>query len=384
MTNQPRARLWALVALLVAVAAAAFYVGNWPKADGAAGPGLLQTKIDEPAFGPRATASELLELAQRTADDLVRDYPTDPGALSVQARRHYLVLETEQAIRLWRKCLELDASFADAYFGLGIVALDRGEHQEAVERFEDVAHLDRADPRVPVLRAKSLLFAGRAEDAVVVLEQHVTTEQTSAEAWEMLGQAQLQSQNFERAAQCFEVAVEAMPSKKDAVYGLSQAYLALGDTRRAEASTQQFRKLDKAVLAQNAADAKAPQDRQFAARVAGQIYSDAARVRARHGDKPRAEDFLLRAALLQPTNKEFLIQLQLSLQERNANAQAAEVGERIVQLDPQHLDQWLNLGWLYSNLDQSERAIAACQKAIELNPDDPRCRQAHEIIQRLQ
>jgi tetratricopeptide (TPR) repeat protein len=382
--NQPRARLWVLMALLATLAAIGLYVRYRPSGSEAARPGLLQTIIDEPAFGPEAKASDLLRLAKRTADELVRDYPADPKALSVQARRHYLVLETDQAIDLWRRCLELDATFADAFFGLAIVALDRGEHQEAVERFEDVALLDAEDPRVPVLLAKSLLFAGRPEDAVVVLEEHVTTEQTSAEAWEMLGQAQLQTQHFDRAAQCFQVAVETMPNRKDAVYGLSQAYLGLGDPQQAAAWTKRFQELDKAVVTQNVADAKTPQDRQFAARVAGQIYSDSARVRDQHGDWVAAHDLLLRAVLLQPTSKEFLTQLQLSLQKRNANDQAAEVGERLVQLDPQQLDQWLNLGWLYSNLDQPERAIAACQKAIELDPHDPRCRQAHEIIQRLQ
>jgi tetratricopeptide (TPR) repeat protein len=81
---------------------------------------------------------------------------------------------------------------------------------------------------------------------------------------------------------------------------------------------------------------------------------------------------------------EFLVQLQQSLQQRGAAAPAVEVGERIVQLAPDRLDQWLNLGSLYSDLSQPEKAIAACSKAIELNPDDPRCRQAHEIIQRFQ
>jgi tetratricopeptide (TPR) repeat protein len=103
-----------------------------------------------------------------------------------------------------------------------------------------------------------------------------------------------------------------------------------------------------------------------------------------HGESARAEDSLLRAVLLQPTNAAYLAQLQRHLQLRGAHADAAEVGERIVELEPQRLDQWLNLGWLYSNLDKPELAIAACRKAIELNPDDPRCRQAHEIIQRLQ
>lgn len=384
MSNLPRARLWALVALLVAALAAAFYVRRWNGVAGGPQSQLLETKIDEPEFQPSASQEELLALAQRTAGELLADYPGDAQALNVQARRHYLLIETEPAVSLWRRCLELNPNYADAFFGLGLVATDRGEYQEAIERYQDVARLDRDDPRVPVLLAKNLLLAGQAEDAILILEQHVTTQRTSVEAWEMLGQAHLQAQRFDRAAQCFEVALEALPSKKDALYGLSRAYAGLGDSQKAEVYAEQFRRLDDAGRVQNNEDSKPSGDPRFAWRVAAQTYSDAARVRAAHGDARRAEDFLLRAVLLQPTNTTHLAQLQRSLQLRGADAQAAEVGERIVQISPQQLDQWLNLGWLYSKLEQPNQAIAACKKAIELNPDDPRCRQAHEIIQRLQ
>lgn len=383
MTKLPRARLWVLVALLVTVAATALYLRYSSQGSGAATTRLLATKIDEPEFQSSATQEQLLALAERTADKLVAEYPGDPRALNVQARRHYLLIETEAAVKLWRACLDADANYADAYFGLGLVATDRGEYEEAIERYQDVARLDKDDPRVPVLLAKNLLLAGRAEDATLVLEQHVTTQRTSVEAWEMLGQAHLQAQKFDRAAECFQVAVDIVPSQKDSVYGLARAYAGLGDSQQAERYAKHFRELDDAVRAQNHEDAKAG-DPRFAWRVAAQSYSDAARVLALHGDTRRAEDFLLRAVLLQPTNMAHLIQLQRSLQLRGADAQAAEVGERIVEIAPEQLDQWLNLGWLYSKLKQPNQAIAACQKAIELNPDDPRCRQAHEIIQRFQ
>jgi tetratricopeptide (TPR) repeat protein len=147
------------------------------------------------------------------------------------------------------------------------------------------------------------------------------------------------------------------------------------------AFAEQFRKLSEESQMSTEGEKK-PHDREDGARVAAQIYADAARVRGRHGEAQRAEDFLLRAVLLQPLNTHFLTQLQKSLQQRGAHAEAVEVGERIVELAPKQLDQWLNLVWLYSNLDQPDRAIAACKKAIELNPEDPRCRRAYEIIQR--
>ncbi len=382
MSKLRRARLWVLVAVLVAAAATAGYLRWSSQGAGAIGPRLLDTKIDEPEFRPGATQEQLLALGQRTADELVADYPSDPAALNVQARRHYLLIETDAAVKLWHACLDLDPNHADAYFGLGLVATDRGDHEEAIERYQDVARLDGDDPRVPVLLAKNMLLGGRAEDATLILEQHVTTQRSSVEAWELLGQAHLQAQRYDRAAECFELAVAILPAQKDAIYGLSRAYAGLGDAQKAESYAEQFRKLDDAVREQNHEDAKAG-DPRFAWRVAAQTYSDAARVRGQHGDTRRAEDSLLRAVLLEPASTAHLSQLQRSLQLRGADTEAVEVGERIIQLAPHELDQWLNLGWLYSRLNRPNQAIAACQKAIDLNPDDPRCRQAYEIIQRF-
>ena len=384
MANQRFARLLALVALLVGVSGIAFYLRRPKNEPDALQPGILQARIDEPEYQPSASADELLKLAERTADELIGDYPDDPGTWSVQARRHYLLSETAQASALWRKSLKLDPTFAEAFFGLGLVALDNDQHAQAAERFEDVARLDSKEPRVPVLRAKALMLAGRAEDAILILEQHVSTERTSAEAWEMAGQAYLQAQDFKRAAASFAVAVRAVPDMKDAVYGLSRAYAGLGDSQKASDYAEKFRKLAEAAHVENAENAKLFRDRDFAAHVAAQAQADAARVYLRYTNARRAEDLLLRAVRLEPASVEFLGQLQQSLQQRGAQAQAAEIGERIVELEPKRLDQWLNLGWLYSQLNVPDKAIAACQKAIDLSPEDPRCRQAYEIIQRFQ
>src|SRR5687768_254793 len=212
MTSRRYVRLLALVALLIIALAAGSYLRRG--GDDAPPPGVLQTNIDEPEFQPDASAEDLLQLATRTADAVIADYPDDPASWSVQARRHYLLSETDQATALWRKSLKLDPGFAEALFGLGLVALDTDRHQEAAERFEDVARMAPEDPRAPVLFAKSLLLAGRTEDAIVVLEQHLSTQRTSAEAYEMVGQAYLQAQDFRRAADAFELAVQAVPDMK--------------------------------------------------------------------------------------------------------------------------------------------------------------------------
>jgi tetratricopeptide (TPR) repeat protein len=384
MSHQRGARLAALLVLLAVISGAAIYLRQGPDRATARRASLLDTPLDDPQLQPEAPASALLELAQRTADDLVRDYPNNVHALSVQARRHYSLNETDRAIVLWRECLEHDPDFADAFFGLGLVALDRGEYAEASQRFEDVARIDGDDPRVPVLRAKALFHGGRNEDALLILEHHVATEQTSAEAWELLGQIHFQSQNYERAVECFHVAVDALPSMKEAVYGLWRAYAALGDKQNADLYAAGFRELGAAAHAESSDSIEQYTDRNLVARTTSQTLVDAARVRRMYGETQQAEALLLRAVHLKPKNTHYLEELQKSLQLRSAYSEAAEVGERIVELDPAKLEQWLNLAWLYSHLERPEQALAACKRAIDLDPNDPRCREAYEVVRRAE
>jgi tetratricopeptide (TPR) repeat protein len=356
-----------LLVLLALIAGTALYLRPRPHQAAPGNTRLLDTPLDDPELRPDAPAGALLELAQRTADELVRDYPGDVHALSVQARRHYSLNETDEAIRIWRRCLELDPDFAGGFFGLGLVALDRGDYAEASQRFEDVARLDDKDPRVPVLLAKALFHDGRTEDALLTLEHHVATEQTSAEAWELLGQIHLQEENYERAVECFGVAVDALPTMKEAMYGLWRAYAGLGDSVNAERYAAQFREMGAAAQERSfdsIDEYEEHKDRNLMARTAAQTLADAARIRSKHGETEQAEALLLRAVHLKPRNTHYLEELQKSLQLRGAHSEAAEVGERIVELDPARLEQWLNLAWLYSHLDRSEQALAAASKPL--------------------
>jgi tetratricopeptide (TPR) repeat protein len=200
------------------------------------------------------------------------------------------------------------------------------------------------------------------------------------QAWELLGTAHFQEQDWEKAINCFHRALSYTPQSKDSLYGLGQAYTRLGDAEKGREYSKRFGELAKTSSQEHAGNAKAFQDRNYAAHVTALVYSDSARAVKLAGDLPLAQELLLRALKLEPDIVEWLEELQNVAKSRGDLVVAADVGRRLVRVAPKEANHWFNLGGLYSELDLAEKAIDAFQHAIELAPNDERCRRAQSII----
>lgn len=377
--------LWALLILLLAVMAAWLLIRQLissPKL--VARSSILEIPINEPEFAPTATVDQLLSLAEREARQLLDRYPRSPAAHSVKARRDYLLSNTKGAEASWKEAVRLDPHFVEAMYGLGLLAFEDNRYADAAALSEDIMRLKPGDPRVVLLLANSLLHNGQAREAILTLEQHILKEKSSVQAWELLGSAHLQEQDFAKAVSCFERALSYAPRSKDSLYGLGQAYARLGEPSKAREFSQRFADLARSSSQTTAGHAQAFQDSKYAAHVAAMVYFDSTRVAKEAGDLARAEELLLRALRLEPDIVDWLKELQSILKARGRKAEAIDVGRRLVALDPGDVDQWLTLGGLHADLEMPEQAVDAFRKAIELAPDDERCRQANSIIKRLQ
>jgi cytochrome c-type biogenesis protein CcmH/NrfG len=228
------------------------------------------------------------------------------------------------------------------------------------------------------------MHAGQPGEAALCLEQHIASEPSSRQAWEMLGSAYLDTDDPDRAIQCFETAMRYAPKSKDALFGMSRAYAAKRDRDKAQRYTELFREVAAETGEGHRDQAQDFRDRDYAAHIAAQVYVDSAQLYKQQGDLKKAAESMLRGLRLQPDVIAWLEELQAlyaSLEERWA---AADVGERLAELQPENVDYQLALGQLYAELSQPELAISSFQKAIELAPDDPRCKRAAVVISRLQ
>jgi Flp pilus assembly protein TadD len=51
-------------------------------------------------------------------------------------------------------------------------------------------------------------------------------------------------------------------------------------------------------------------------------------------------------------------------------------------IDPKNSDYWLNVGVLHARLGRFEAALSELDKAVELAPGNPRCREVREAVRR--
>lgn len=72
--------------------------------------------------------------------------PGSPAVTQTVADQHRRLGQCEYARPLYLEVLELEPGNAPAVLGLGVCAFERGELEEAIERFERAAALDPADP----------------------------------------------------------------------------------------------------------------------------------------------------------------------------------------------------------------------------------------------
>ena len=344
---------------------------------------VLDKEIEEREFSSNATADEILALADRQSQKILDAYPKLAAAHNVKANRHYLTGDLNLAKAAWTQALELDPRSADAMLGLAIMAFEAGEYERTTELCEQCMFANPGNPRVPLLLAESYLQTGQAEKAILVLSQHIASEPTSVQALEFLGTAYLNARDYENAIAQFKRVLLFSPNSRDSFYGLAQASAKLGRPEEAKTYMARFSEIAASASSSSQKDAQTFKDRAFASHVAAQVYVDSGMIYRQFGERNREEECLLRAQKLQPDVIIWLEELQQCFFATGKLREAADVAERLVQIDAKNVDYWLKLGQLYSDLKMPDPTIKAFQKAVELAPDDDRCKRAEVVLRKL-
>ncbi|HEY5911779.1 MAG TPA: tetratricopeptide repeat protein [Verrucomicrobiae bacterium] len=244
----------------------------------------------------------------------------------------------EEAAACLRQAVERDPKCAGGYRRLGMV-LDRlGDRAGAQDAFAAAVQQAPADASAWLLRGKAFLDEGKLKEAVADLEK----------------------------------ACQLDPALANAYYPLFQAQTRLGNQDAARTALNKFQELKKAekrdvgILTDDQRDDKTDL-RAFAAGV----HRAAAAVLLREGKTATAQEHLLRAVHIAPTEPEAHELLGQTLVRQGRLAEARTNLEEVVRLRPNAATDRVNLSTLLFQLKESAPAVAELKRALELDPKQP-------------
>jgi len=356
-------------AFLIPVIIAASVAGS-PAAGGESGPP-----------GPAAADVEAMkDEAFAVAQQLIKDLPASVDPLGLMGTVHNQFGNTQEAVKWWRKCLARNPRRADAYHGLGMVAMKKSQYEEAAQLWRKAQETDPTLPGVHGCYAAALLELGKPAEAIAALEQELKLAADNTEGLLLLGQACLQQKLYDRALASYQRVYELQPDASPACYGLAQAYARLGRADKASEFTAKFSALRAEEEQRSSARRKAEPDRVWASKVLAKVHGDAAKVYLGNRMPLRAEEHLLRADALDPKNAAYLQDLVEAYISAGRMQEAARVCEQLRAMEPKNPTYQLNTGVLHARLGQFGAAEEAIRKAIQLAPARPT---AHRSLVRL-
>lgn len=293
--------------------------------------------------------------------EVVRLRPQSAAAYNTLGMALSRFVEIKAAREAFQKALEIDPHLAEAHVNLALIEAQDKRFLSAGE------HLDRAIERQgsaePVaywryLRAKVFGELGDIENAARELENAVGARPGYAEAWLALGDARRALLDDAGAIAAFERAVELDPRNAQALYLLGSQCLRDGKARAAVVHLKEARRLglnDQALL----------YALQRALRMDDQI-AEADRVAAETKE-------LLSASGVVALNAPAAVRLNnegVEL-EKSGNVRAAvEKYRAALELDPQHGGFRTNYGLALARLGLWEEGIEELREVVRMNPDN--------------
>lgn len=366
-----RAWTWIWLAIVVVVGFGVSQVAKRSSQKGGTPKAAESTPSD--AEKDRALRSEQLQAAEQ----LLALYSSNDDAVYLAGLIYNDQGNSEQAMKLWTRSIELDATRADANESLGYALLLRDDYKGAEKHFRRALEINTNSHTARFRLASALSQDGQLQEALEVLEEEP---QLSAEGHRLMADAARQLGQFPKAKDNYEAALRLSPNSAEACYGLSQALAQLGDTEKSKeflARSSALRKENDDAARRARADFNSLA---VTRRSVAQTHTDAGRVYGSTGNIRKAEELWRRAAAIDPQNLLCRVQLAVLCHQSKRYREAFEFYEEAIKLDPTDGLAQLNLGNVCLKLNLPDRAEEAFREVIRLEPNRA---EGHSALARL-
>ncbi len=333
----------------------------------------------DPLADAKAKIEALKQESLAVANRLREDCPHNLDALALVGNVQSYYGNTAQATECFEQCVRRDPCRTGFYDALAKLALRRADDEKAAEWCRKGLAQNPNAPHLHGALGEALTGLGRLEEALPELERETRISPTYAEGHFLLGQAYTLLHEYQKAKTCHETAVQldAKQSKYQIKYyrALANACAKLRLDEEARQHSESIGLMsDRAPSFDDLLDA-----RQAAAATCG----DAAAVYRSQGKTSRAEELLARAAALDPKKTDYRTRLAYIFLETGREPQAAEVCKELIKREPNNAVYHVHLGFVYAQMRQFDAARKLAERALELAPDNPLCKEFHEQMERV-
>jgi tetratricopeptide (TPR) repeat protein len=265
-----------------------------------------------------------------------------PGERAIAAMDAYLAGDTNTAVALFESALKERPHDLDYLYEYGLMLIELGETERALEFGEQAIELNTFDPRGYVLKGRALLWSGDASASIPVLLQGLSVDNEFAPVYANLARAYVSVGNFQEGLANGEKAIALDPAgaetRRSYAYALSSA----------GAYDEAIAQLEQGIITN-------PNNVQLYFELAFQYLS-----RDRDSE---AIDLYTYILALQPTNARAMLRLCDAYRKVGQFDRSEEMCQNAVRTDPTFTTAQFRLGMIkYSNRDftSAQTAFQAC------------------------
>jgi tetratricopeptide (TPR) repeat protein len=330
----------------------------------------------KPAVPKKSTAeletAALKKTEMNLVQEVMRDFPNNEAALKLVADFHRRHGRSDEAVKFWQQCLDMNPRRLDVYSNLGDLAMDQGEFEEALAQFSQAFKID---PKADGIRYKighALFELGQYDEAIKELEEISSDSSRSVMVHFLLGQAYLKQKQYEKARVHYHKALEIAPEYDNACYGLTRVYAMLKQPEKAREYQNKFRSLQDLRAKENRANSTGAnlytRDLAKLRRAVVKTHLSAEKLYLARKDIAKTEELLKRAIEIDPDNSSGYERLGALYNITNRQAEAIRQFQRISEIEPSNIYSYLNIGRISTKLKKHDDAEAAYAKVIAIAP----------------
>jgi tetratricopeptide (TPR) repeat protein len=202
---------------------------------------------------------ELVEETMIEVRPIAEPLMTDPNVkryisliYQLMAKRYAENGNDEKAAEAWTKVAEIEPSFAEAHYNLGVALTKINRHADALKEIEKAVDLNPYFISGYFALGNTLLHLGRAPEAIEQYKKALELNPDDAGIHHNLGVAYAQAGDNEKAIEQLEKALEINPNYMLAYQSLIEPYKATGQLEKAKEAEKKWNEFTKAAAARTA------------------------------------------------------------------------------------------------------------------------------------